>query len=449
MVSADNLNLDVLELIFAYLSGNDLVSVALVSRSFFAGVIPRLYHTLGFRLSQSKKYPRVQSPFGAVMAHPDFAIHVRHIDIRRVPVTRSGSIHHPEFIRDCTQVISAANNLTSFTLTVDILPSFLLALQGKERLRDLRIYANLTTEQSKKLVDIRGLHNLTLDYASWTLIDMLPTWARVLSPSLTSLTLYMASDLNELVLRQVLCKLPNLTGLHVIGCGKTDHVAVLKLATLFTPRLESLSMTTWENPHPLPDDLGALPYLRHLALDTHCSMPPPPSTPSLWTTLFKKTADWSCPLSSVTLKLSERVLVADNFIKTLLDAHDSTLRNLFFVHCRLSIDSLKNICQRCRELEKLGIGVPVREIEPFIDALALSGSLHALIDLGTDKHTTSSNPRLNLSKDTVEDLMEATNIRMLLTETRRWTGMDEFLGVTAKLERRKPIASTHWFMPKT
>ncbi|TFK52940.1 hypothetical protein OE88DRAFT_1711773 [Heliocybe sulcata] len=448
MVSADNLNLDVLELIFAFLSGNDLVSVALVSRSFFAGVIPRLYNTLGFRLSQSKKYPQVQSPFGAVMAHPDFAIHVRHIDIRRIPTARSSSSYHPEFVRDCTQVISAASNLTSFTLTIDALPPFLPALQGKQRLRDLRIYANLTTDQSAKLIEIKGLHNLTLDYASWNLVDVLPTWTRTLSPSLTSLTLYMASDLNELVLRQALCNLPNLTGLHVIGCGKTDHVAVLKLATVFSPKLESLSMTTWENPRPLPDDLGTLPYLRHLSLDTHSSMPGPPSTPSLWTTLFQKTAEWSCPLSSVTLKLSERTLVSDNFVKTLLDAHESTLRNLFFVRCRLSLESLRTICERCGELEKLGVGVPVKEIEPFIDALSLSDSLRTLIDMGTDKHMTASNPRLNLSKDTVEDVMEATNIRLLVTDTRMWRGVDESFGVIAKLERRKPIALTHWFIPK-
>ena len=59
MVSADNLNLDVLELIFAHLSGNDLSSVALVSRSFLAGVIPRLYNTLSYRLRQGKGYALV------------------------------------------------------------------------------------------------------------------------------------------------------------------------------------------------------------------------------------------------------------------------------------------------------------------------------------------------------------------------------------------------------
>lgn len=59
MVSADNLNLDCLELVFAYLAGNDLVSVALVSKSFHAGVIPYLYRTLVYHLGNAKKYPKV------------------------------------------------------------------------------------------------------------------------------------------------------------------------------------------------------------------------------------------------------------------------------------------------------------------------------------------------------------------------------------------------------
>ena len=59
MVSADNLNLDVLEDIFSFLSGNDLPSVALVSRSFLAAVIPRLYHSISYRIRQMKGYDSV------------------------------------------------------------------------------------------------------------------------------------------------------------------------------------------------------------------------------------------------------------------------------------------------------------------------------------------------------------------------------------------------------
>ena len=57
MGSADNLNLDCLELICAYLAGNDLVAASLVSRSFLAAVLPRLYRTIAFHLGNGKRYP--------------------------------------------------------------------------------------------------------------------------------------------------------------------------------------------------------------------------------------------------------------------------------------------------------------------------------------------------------------------------------------------------------
>jgi hypothetical protein len=96
MVTADNLNLDVLETIFCYLSGNDLSSVALVSRSFFSGVIPTLYATLKFRRRQAKRYRDVSrvafmlssgvhtirkiiTPFAVVIARPELSPHVKHI----------------------------------------------------------------------------------------------------------------------------------------------------------------------------------------------------------------------------------------------------------------------------------------------------------------------------------------------------------------------------------
>ncbi|KAF9078499.1 hypothetical protein BDP27DRAFT_1412473 [Rhodocollybia butyracea] len=81
MVTADNLNLDVLELIFLYLYGNDLSSVALVKKSFFAAVIPRLYRKIIFRLSHAKRYPQVMSPFQAILAHPALSTHVRCVGI--------------------------------------------------------------------------------------------------------------------------------------------------------------------------------------------------------------------------------------------------------------------------------------------------------------------------------------------------------------------------------
>lgn len=97
MVSAENLNLDVLELIFAHLSGHDLTSVSLVSRTFFAGAIPTLYRNITYRLKEAKAYDtvrlldietrtlidhfgwQVMSPFAVLLQHKSLANHVRTI----------------------------------------------------------------------------------------------------------------------------------------------------------------------------------------------------------------------------------------------------------------------------------------------------------------------------------------------------------------------------------
>lgn len=52
MVSADNLNLDVLEFIFAHLDQHDLYHLCLVSQSFLAAATPLLYRAIASDLSQ-------------------------------------------------------------------------------------------------------------------------------------------------------------------------------------------------------------------------------------------------------------------------------------------------------------------------------------------------------------------------------------------------------------
>ena len=228
MVSADNLNLDVLELIFAHLSGNDLSSVALVSRSFLAGVIPRLYNTLSYRLRQGKGYALVcvngcpktmfnvcgfagsshiaircsentsrachtrskyRSDFPPLV---DYDAEILMSEIRYAPnVMPNLSCPHPEFIRECSNAIDICHNLTKFRcIGPNILPYFVKSLQGKPRLEGLRVNANLSTDQSKILIQLQKLKTLTLEYASWNVVDLLPLWITSLKQTLTSLTLY-------------------------------------------------------------------------------------------------------------------------------------------------------------------------------------------------------------------------------------------------------------------
>ncbi|THH09233.1 hypothetical protein EW146_g8741 [Bondarzewia mesenterica] len=451
MVSADNLNYDVLELIFAWLSGHDLAAVSQVSRSFLAGAIPRLYKTINFSLKQAKTYPRTMSPFAVVLAHPHLAIHVRRIDIRAVPSLHSQlkTQAHPEFLRDCLAAVAASKNLISFTCTpFHILPSFITPLQNKERLQTLRINASLATDQAEKLLHLTGLKSLTLEHASWIVVDSLPKWARSLQSTLTQLTLYMVADFNSCILDSTLPHLPKLRGLHIIGCPGVDHVDILR-ATVHTPLLESLAISTSEYRQysQLPNSLVPLQHLRHLAIDSESHSHLATTTiPALWSSIFESLHLWAAPLTSVALRPTTR-LSCDGLIKELIDMHGSTLKFLSLLNCTVSIESMADIAEKCTTLERLALPIAdVRDVTGFRLALRKSPSIHTLVDVG-DAHTTHG-PRVSLTTEPVRHMMEEIpSLHKVVSENRHWTGQTGSDGVRVTLDRKKPGTSSHWFMP--
>ncbi|KAJ7141615.1 hypothetical protein C8R46DRAFT_1180811 [Mycena filopes] len=456
MVTADNVNLDVLELIFSYLAGNDLASVALVSQSFCAGVIPRLYSTLLFRLSHAKRYPAVLSPFAAVAAHPEFAIHVRHVDIRTVPSVKNQP--NPKFLLECKRALALCHNITSFRCTSSnaFPPLFIAALEQKERLRDLRIYGNLTTEQSTRLTKVTTIRNLTLDFASWNLMNLLPKWTAALRANLTTLTLFMANDLNETVLESALAELPNLLGLHVVGCSKVDHVAMLYLVS-HTPYLESLSVTTSESSRPFPDPPASLPSLRNLAFDTRLNGSagpgpgPAPSSASVLAALLRHITLSAPRLRSFIVRYPDRQMaLTPLFVSQLLAAHAPTLQNVSFIDCLIgTTDSLSALCGRCTALERLEVAIPVRDLTIFTHALAKSSTLRTLVDVETHTHS----PRPTLAQHDVRHLFaRVPSLCKVVSDGRIWTRRPE-TGVGGQLlvglERRPGhAAGIHWFMPR-
>ncbi|TFK84998.1 hypothetical protein K466DRAFT_495592 [Polyporus arcularius HHB13444] len=423
MVSADNLNLDCLELIFAYLSGNDLVHVSLVSRSFLTAAIPRLYRTLTFGLQQAKKYPSVGSciisPFAAVLAHTNLAKHVRHIELRAIPTVKF--LPQPKFMDDCMRTISLCKNLGSFTCTLDVMSSFLLTLQDKQALEQLRfIGGNFTTDQAAQAANISGINALTLDSASWSVVDALPRWSATLSPTLTSLTLTVCITLSLEIMEMILPHLPKLNSLHIIGCPKVDQGAVLQLL-VYVPQLQSLAFTSYESSsRSTPAVVAPLPMLRHLAIDTQCAPSPANSTPTLWTTLINLTKMWSCPLKSLSLKLSDKVALADPFVKNLVEAHHATLVHLSLRNCTLSKESTKLICKKCTELETLKLALSAKETHTFADSLSHAKRVHTVTDTG-DMHS-SHTQRAPIPKHDINLLMTAQpSLEHVVADGRTWT----------------------------
>ncbi|KAF5325529.1 hypothetical protein D9619_009874 [Psilocybe cf. subviscida] len=448
MVSADNLNLDVLEHIFSFLSGNDLPSVALVSKSFLAAVIPRLYSSILYRVRQEKGYNTgdVMSPFAAIVAHPDLAVHVRNIEIRAVPTIKSRL--NPIFAKECCETIHMAKNLASFRCTVPgILPLFLPFLEEKERLETLLVHANLKTDTAKMLAKLNRLQRLTLEFATWNVVDLLPSWSQNLSQTLTTLTLFMINELHEHVLESTLKELPSLQGLHVVGCPKIDHVVTMK-QVVHTPLLQSLSLTTSESTRALDLPPPPLHHLRHLALDTRYNQSPSPS-PTILASLLTHIKTSFPSLQSFTLKLPERkVVIGEAFITQLVEQFGSSLRRLAFLDCGISLESLTELCSACHNLETLEISIPTKDLLLFSASIAHCKKLHTLVD--AHNHVEHSTRKSFTSIDIGNLLVRCPSLRTIETSHRIWTGRVESAGdVTVKLERR--LSHTHkelWFMPR-
>ncbi|GJE93472.1 F-box protein [Phanerochaete sordida] len=451
MVSADNLNLDCLELVFAYLSGNDLFSVSLVSKSFLAGVVPYLYRTLAYHLGNAKRYPSVMTPFETIVKHPSLAVHVHNIDIRTVPLVKAAV--QPRFMGNVIKCLDLCKNLRTFTCTPNILPALLVPLKPHENLRGIRVNATLTMQQAEIIKSLTQLRTLALDACSWNIVDALPDWTRRMSATLTTLTLHTIQELNDTVLNSMLPNLPHLTSLYVVGCAKIEHGTILQ-ATRHTPRLENLAFTAWDSTA-LPAVLPELPSLRHLAVDTHIAPIvnglPNSSSPSLWPAVVVQTKAWGCALASITLRLSDKVALSHSFVQDLLDAHGATLEYIALINVDAAWESVRAIAVKAKKLERLAMHIPTKDVKAFSAVLGRSQTLQTITDIG-ESHTTHGSHAF-LTRDSVRTMMgEVPGLKKLVTTDRVWTcektGDWRKRTLRVRLEKRKVSCPTYWFYPR-
>ncbi|KIJ49240.1 hypothetical protein M422DRAFT_28190 [Sphaerobolus stellatus SS14] len=415
MVSADNLNYDVLSLIFSYLGNNDLVSACLVSQSFKAGAVPRLYRKVYFRLDQMKRWPKVQSPFTSICENPNLARHVHHCEIKALPKTKG--VPDTRFMTSCIKAFRMFCNLVSFTCLVNVGP-FLPALSTKERLAELKLHAALNLEQTKALSKINNLHGLSLFEPSLGVCHALLTWIPKLSATLRSVKITNSRDINETVLQTIVKTVPKLESLHILGCPKIPHQKTLQMIN-FSRYLRYISITTWENDPSTFDDALTLPHLQHFTVDTRNSYSQQ-SIPSLYMSLFRAVS--ASPLKSITIKLSEPMIMADPFIVQLVVDHHQTLTRFNCVNVDMTTHSLQMMCMACVSLEQLSIGVPKDEdeLEDFLGAIEGSGKLHTLIDI-SESHAAHGQTNTLDAEDIREIFSRVDTLEKVITGNRSWT----------------------------
>ncbi|KAF5348036.1 hypothetical protein D9758_010058 [Tetrapyrgos nigripes] len=442
-MAVEKLDLDVWNLILSHLLTTDLYAVALTSRAFQFGVIPRLYHTIFFRTQHARRYPGMMTAFQAILQHPELAMQVRCVEIRALPTNTKLKA---TFLSECTRVIDLCTELSSFKCTVPVLPEFLPSLQGlKDGLRTLRIPGNLSTPEAEMLLKIGDLDSLSIDQGTWNVIDILPRWTE--GSSLTELILFMTKELNEDVLGSVLQCLRNLRSLHIVGCPQIDHVSVLRLCK-HLPALESLTLNASDSLCPLDDDEGfpKLPRLRHIAFDTRYSRSIPPALDALYLVLECLQDSAPC-LSSFTIRLSDKKTLVDyDFLKKLLKQHRRTLRQLAFLDCSLDMKHVTMICKNCVRLERLELPFPLKELVPFASALARSDTLQTIVDTQA-----FHGAYISLTPQNVRLLMEAAPaLSTIISDRRVWKGYSDGVGRLNNISfRTLPTqgASSYWFLP--
>ncbi|KAK0223662.1 hypothetical protein IW262DRAFT_1270371 [Armillaria fumosa] len=424
MVTADNLNLDVLELVFSHLSGNDLPSVALVSNSFHDGVLPRLYRTLWYSIRHGKKYPKTLSPFASILRAKHLAKYVQYVapDISFVPTIKSTghrSRFHPQFIHDCKAALDLCHNLISFRCSEHVLPFLLLGEDIKPSLRNVRIFAaEITPDPAQSLMQMEHLETLCLDNGSWAVMDILPKWSALLGKTLTTLTISNCPELNDTVLEPAMKNLPHLLHLHVIGCQKIDHAVLFRLV-VHTPLLESLSLTTFENSRQLEKNPPSLPHLRHLTIDARHSMVSSP-VPSVLADILAHLQHSAPPLASFQIRIPEpQVVVGRGFIDQLIDSHALTLRKVAILGCGIKLESLTAVCESCINLETLYLCIPNFKDPLFMDAIGCSHTLHTLVD--ADNHTAHGAHFVLRPADVEMMMLTVPNLTKVVCDKKRWT----------------------------
>lgn len=372
-----------------------------------------------------------------ICSHPEYALHVKYVDIRIFPLKDR---HVAQFLSEATKVVNLAANLIGFRCTVPsstAVPPFLKAIQGKERLKDIRIRANLTEAQGDYLTTLTGLKNIAVEHATWNVINALPTWA----VNLTSIVIY-SSPLTEPTLSAVLQSLPRLKGLHVISCSSLDHTAILRQLT-HVPLLEDLSLSTADHSVPIDQQLQ-LTRLKHLSCHTRTSV----SVVNIFAALKAS----FCPLESLTLKVSDKsMIISPAFMEDIVASYRHTLARLSLFECNLGIPSLTMVTTSCKKLTTLEIPIPLKELGPFSKALGPSKSLRTLVDTASQPlhtHGTASEPYLAVTTETARILMKSVSqLEALSGGGRIWTRVKSWKN--PQMESKTPVFDgEYWFVPR-
>ncbi|KAI0341442.1 hypothetical protein BDW22DRAFT_1408085 [Trametopsis cervina] len=392
---------------------NHLAELCLVNNAFYAFTAPVLYRRAFIYSWHKDGKSKVVKLFRTLSEHPELAKYV--VQLCRLFFAQTHSARSTDFVfiavrdfpkavapaeRDnimaiCLRGLQNCTNLTTFLWTRDgsLSTSILDVLSPLPHLAELEINGHSDGHYDPAvLLQLNRLRKITLILPGSGIMDILPVWAARTAGTLRHLTLIWQSTtlLTDQVLSELSCHLNQLESLYLVGCPKVSHHGLWSIVSANEGRLQGLGMEVLNSSFDLLKfselciQSAALRSLQSISIHMDVKSASPSWQRNVVDLLSKSPVE-SFHISSLAGEAA--VNLPDDFCAEIVDAHSRTLRKFSVDRMRLSMASIKYICERCTGLERLFVVMQHEDMNELAVALSFAQNLrafHATRSLGSE-----------------------------------------------------------------
>uniref|UniRef100_A0A0W0FIC2 F-box domain-containing protein n=1 Tax=Moniliophthora roreri TaxID=221103 RepID=A0A0W0FIC2_MONRR len=371
MPNLSDLPLDLLPIIVSHISSWNpkyLVNLCLVNKTFYELSIAHLYQRISIYSWHKHGKAKVIQLFNCLASHPHLAQRVRRLEIRDFPKALIGDDHRNTVIQGLKNCV----NLSSCTWTRDgSLDTGVLEALSNTSLIELEINGHSQGHYDPKvLLKFKTLRKISVIMPGLGVVQTLPQW--VATGTLRNLTIICKSStiITDTTLETLSPNLRNLEYLYIVGCPKVTHRGISAILLQSTNGIRGLGIEglsphfDTHQFHLTCTQTDALSQLRSITLTVggiHQQ-----ASLNQWMRQVTELLHAGVPLEIFQLYSTSPTSMATTskrFWFDIVSAHQDRLIR-FSVHRMLvSLDSIEDICRRCKRLEQLFVVVEPGSLE--------------------------------------------------------------------------------------
>ncbi|KAF8635641.1 hypothetical protein AX15_000276 [Amanita polypyramis BW_CC] len=398
------------------LKPNQLSNACRVNRTFYDAAVSRLYYKVCMFSWHKDVKTRVVQLFATLARCPHLARHVRHLEIRDFAKSlRLSADDRANHVFD--DVLLGLKNCVNLqccvwtrdgSLTSEILQALLCSSANVEPssgvdgvplecfcgemerlenrgLRELEINGHDEGLYDRALLlGFVGLERMSLIMPSAGVVSLLPTWTSLNYNTLRRLTLICkaSSVVTDEILVTLSPMLDQLEELHLAGCPKVTHQGVLSVLSSNTRGIVGLRLEGISPRFDMTDfsrrctAMGAMRHLRSITLTPHQQSQP--LEPWLEDVLLLLAP---APLEVFQMYPPDAFIaspVTNKFWQALVTMHGGRLTRFAVHRMVIGWDTVRDVCERCGQLEQLFIVITPATLRSVGAALACGKNLRAI-----------------------------------------------------------------------